>query len=93
METTRQPFLYRQLRTTNEMLLGCLPGCVHGTLGPPPAYLWQDEAEGRGEHYLSLVVDSFGEELDMIRQTEEISPNKLELLIDSLKTGSMLHAH
>lgn len=37
-------------------------------------------------------MDAFAEELDHIRQKEEISQPKLELLIDSLKTGAMFYS-
>lgn len=32
-------------------------------------------------------MDAFAEELDQIRQKEDLGPNKLELLIDALKTA------
>lgn len=37
--------------------------------------------------HLGRMVDAFAEDLDRIRQNEDLGPSKLELLIDSLKTG------
>lgn len=33
------------------------------------------------------MVDAFAEELDQLRQNDDLGPNKLELLIDSLKSS------
>lgn len=46
------------------------------------------ECEEAEMGHLNVMVDAFAEELDLIRQSEDLGPNKLELLIDSLKTGS-----
>lgn len=38
------------------------------------------------------MVDAFAEELDHIRQAEDIGSSKLELLIDSLKSGAAFYS-
>jgi hypothetical protein len=69
--------LHKKILQTNKSLLNALP----------------EVGETTGEEgYLSLAVDAFAEELDAIRQNEEIGPSKLELLIDSLKTGAVFYS-
>jgi len=69
-------------------------------------YLWTDLIEkcnksiledldvflGDGEERtVSLIVDTFSEELEQIRQSEEMSPTKLEVLVESLQIeGNLL---
>lgn len=50
-----------------------------------------DDREAQQQDHLNMMVDTFAEELDQIRQSEDLGPSKLELLIDSLKTGALLH--
>jgi len=50
-----------------------------------------NDREAQQQRHLNMMVDTFAEELDQIRQSEELGPSKLELLIESLKTGSLLN--
>lgn len=68
--------LHKKILQTNKNLMNALPELR--------------EATGE-EMHLVLAVDAFAEELDGIRQNEEIGPSKLELLIDSLKTGAAFY--
>ncbi|KAI8055373.1 hypothetical protein BDF22DRAFT_676792 [Syncephalis plumigaleata] len=39
------------------------------------------------DYYMSTVTDTFGDDLEQLRQQEELDEHKLALLIDSLETG------
>ena len=78
MQAAGQPFVSRQIQATNRDLLRCLSDISF------------EDASCPQDAFLGKMVDGFAEELDQMRQQEEISPNKLELLVASLKAGSYL---
>ena len=67
-------------------------------VGPTNTAMFQALAELSGEKeaaesvHLGRIVDAFAEELDQVRQTENLGPAKLELLIDTLKASSAFFA-
>lgn len=67
-------------------------------VGPANTALFEALAELSGEKeaaenaHLGRVVDAFAEELDQVRQTENLGPAKLELLIDTLRASAAFFA-
>ncbi|KAJ1929603.1 hypothetical protein IWQ60_001033 [Tieghemiomyces parasiticus] len=88
---------WRDLCTLTDRLLGCLSyylptisaACELESMKAKKRMRDTAKREFK-DYYMARVTETFSDELETLRQNEEISDTKLELLIDSLEAGIMV---